>query len=264
MAHNRTDDTSRFMNAIAAFSAAPEEITVYGRLIGTQSVSFLDAILAEINETVLRRVLHFTTPDAVSLSVDVSERRVHRLHALPCALREKYDYLLGRNLTVQDAAAIVEIAQALAQTGSALYVRASLPDKTDALGFDGLSVGDVLAAKENATNASDVPVQFGNAISQAQKYAQSLSVQSGKTSLVRLGDAASCDALEEVSNAQAEDGATKPFVRLWQGGLVAEHALLIAMMDGFSVAMFLPAEHVQEQFTLLHRSVLQATGPVER
>ena len=257
MAHDRADDTSRFMNAIAAFSAAPEKTTICGRLVGTEAGSLVDAIVAEVNETVLRRILHFTTPEGSVLSLDVSERRVYRLHALPRSLEAKYAHLLQRNLTAQDAAQFLEIAEELSQTSSTLYAKASLPEAGDAAGFEALSMWHVLAAKENAVKMSNLPAEFAHAIPKARECALALCVRSDGTSLLRSGNAEHCDALEQASDASVAGTEAKPLVRLWDGAIVADHAFLLATMDGSSMAMLVPTSQISEQFALWRRVVLK-------
>lgn len=259
MAQDRTDDTGRFMNAIAAFSAAPEEVTIYGRRIGARDTSIVDAILSEINETVLRRVLHFSTPDGLGLSLDVSERRVYRLRSLPRDLEQRYNHLLRRNLTEQDASEFLEIADALSEDSSCLYVKASLPDKPDALGFDALSIRVLLSARENASKLSNLPAQITNAISEGQGRELAIYVRTGDAGLTRLGEAVYWDSLGQISNTFDAEGFTKPFIRLWQGALVKDCGLLLAALDGHLIAMLVPQDQIMEQFALWRHVVFEAT-----
>ena len=258
MAHNRTDDTARFMNAIAAFSAAPEEITVLGRLIASEGVDYVDCLLAEINETVLRRIVHFSTSSGDCLSLDVSERRIHAVRELPPALRQKFQHLLRRGLSEQDAAVFLEIVQAMGQVDSSLYARASLPEVGDAIGFDALSIRHVVAAKATAGMMTDLPDTFLAAIEETRKCVLALVAHSHETTVIRIGEETQCEALDRLSADCAAKGYESPFVRLWQGVLVAKHAALIAATGNCSVAMLVPEARLTENFALWRRAAFDA------
>lgn len=257
MAQNRTDDTGRFMNAIAAFSAAPELVTASGRLIASSGKPFVDSMLTEINETVLRRIVHFSTQSGDMLSVDVSERRIHRIRSLPRALDDKLQHMLGRSLTAQDAAAFLDIAETFGQMDNSFYAKASLPEMEDAQCFDGLSLQDIQAAKNMAGSVGMMPEIISAAIFETRKCALATCMELGDANSSLSGEEKDTAALERLRAKFLKASHSLPFVRLWQGTPHAENAVLVAATADISIAVLIPSSQKTPQFVLWRKAVLQ-------
>ncbi len=239
MTQSPADDTGRFMKAIAAFSAAPEEVTVYGRLLATRRDQFIPAALGEITETVLRRVIHFSTSDGASLALDVAERRVHRICQIPPALESAYAQLLGRDLTPEDAQSVLDAFDALTAKAGALYAKAGLPEAGTAVAFNGLSVNDLQASLRAHTGKQErATVAWPMAKLQARALA--VCVQPADAEPAYFGDGSYREALQKLCATSPQAGEAY----LWHGALVDEHAVLLAATPDSTIATVVPGDEM--------------------
>jgi hypothetical protein len=252
MAQGPADDTGRFMNAIAAFSAAPEEVTIYGRLLATRRDQFAPAALGEITETVLRRVVHFSTADGASLAFDVAERRIHRVCQMPAPMERPFSHLMGRDLTLADAQGVLDAFACLTAEADALYAKASLPDAGTTAAFNGLSVSDLKAALR-ARASEDVHHPNPWPMAGIRSQALAVCLQPTGAQPQYFGDGAYHAALQKLCACPPDAGEAY----LWHGALVDEHAVLIAATPDSAIAMLVRGEKMYEVLDQLWAACLQ-------
>ncbi|MEE4189383.1 MAG: hypothetical protein V2I76_13160 [Roseobacter sp.] len=231
-----SDDTGRFMQAIAAFSAAPEDVTEYGRRIASGAQAIPAAIVTEITETVLRREVHFTAKDGDALALDVSERRVHRITKLPKALRADFAELLDRELVPEDASALTNLIAAMAKTATALFARASLPERHTPVGFKGVPAQDLAILPEGGATQTETTGHLRDIVEKLTPELAALYFISDGCDPTTKGDGAFVSALAKALEAQRPPDLLRPRAFLWQPALIEGHAVLFVYTETLALA----------------------------
>jgi hypothetical protein len=231
-----SDDTGRFVQAIAAFSAAPEDVTEYGRRIATEREAIPKAILTEITETVLRREVCFTTDQGVVLALDVSERRIHRILKLPEALQADFTGLLDRELVPEDAGALKALFEATAKIAKTLFAKACLPDAKVAVGFKGIPVQDLHLASQIGSRLSEPENSLSAVIDKLTPELKAIYLVSDSAEPTSKGDMAFVQALAQALDSQRPPDHLCPRAFLWQPALIAGHAVLFVYTETMAFA----------------------------
>ncbi|MEM6563351.1 MAG: hypothetical protein AAF665_02830 [Pseudomonadota bacterium] len=225
MAAREADETGRFMRAIAAFSAAPEEIDARGRRLQVQASAALAAILTEIDETVLRRALTFRRDDGCFLTIDVAERRITKILKTD-SNSPKAPKVIGRPLEPADALDILSLLQAYAEAQSVFWVTSELPEQGSAACHSGVSAGELLQLESQAPSTLSLPVEVATKLEQSRSMALAVLCLTGSKPVLKLGEPDFIDALERllpVLPDAREPGAT---LKLFSGGLRANSDVL--------------------------------------
>lgn len=245
MPRGENDDTARFMRAIAGFSAAPEAVTKLGRAL-TQAEGALEAILVEINETVLRRILTFRTDAGAALSLDVVERRVLRVVDAPVSGDSRYGSVVKRVLTAEDAKTLMRFLADCIAPDDQLHVVSALPDDPATAVFEGISVRDLMDLKAAQDTAAELPKPLADMLAQGKDDIRAMVCYAEREALVRWGQEDLCAAADRILPSLPPD--SEPSVTLWHGGLREDTALLVISTDGFLICAFCDAQDVSRCF----------------
>lgn len=162
MRDDRSDHTARFMQAIAAFSDEPEPVGELGRKIADHPDAAVSAILSEIDETVLRRNLTFVAQSGEMVQIDVAERRVFRVLAIPMDWRDAFAPLVGVDCSGRQGAELMQLFMMFAETASPIYVSADLPDRCKTAGFKGVTLRELREVYTDLKALSGLPAPFGD------------------------------------------------------------------------------------------------------
>ncbi|WP_227268607.1 hypothetical protein [Roseobacter weihaiensis] len=245
MPRGENDDTARFMRAIAGFSAAPETVTRLGRAL-VQSGGALEAMLVEINETVLRRTLTFRTDAGATLSLDVSERRVLRVVDAPVSEDKRCASVVKRVLTAEDAKPLMRLLADCIPPDDQVYVVSALPDDPATAVFEGISVRDLMDVKAPQDTAAELPKRLADMVVQGKNNMRAMTCYADREALVRWGQNDLCAAADSILPSLLPDPG--PSVTLWHGGLREDSALLVISTEGFVICAFCDAQDVSRCF----------------
>lgn len=212
------DETRRLMRAISALSATPDVMAKEGRPLSfeaTESGDTIEAILNEINETVLRRVLSFTAGDGQgTLKIEVFERRILSCHAMPAVLSDKYSKIKGRPLAAQDAAQCFSMLSEFAGALAVCRVSTELPAKTPEQAFDGVACSDLIRLRTLKMSDDSNEASIDHALEITREKSQACLIMRGGDGANFSGQPAFEAGLIEILNS-FKVLHESPEVRLW-------------------------------------------------
>lgn len=258
MPQNASDDTDRFLQAIAAFSAEDEPVDAQGRRIAATSATVMEGILTEVNETVLERVVHFANARGNVLSMSLSERRIHRLAALPQCLHDSHKDLVGKALTTEDAGDVFALLSAFAREADEVSVRTQLPQAGEKNHFAGVSIADLRKFQQNGNKAASAPLDVPAIIAAIRQDARAFYAKHASEPPLKDGGSEAIEKLELLSVRFRENSDNSPRVALWYGTWACDCAVLLACLGETQIAAALPQKVVWAQFSRLERA-LRAT-----
>ena len=256
MSANASDDTDRFLRAIAAFSAEAEPLSEHGRRIATHSTTALERVLTEIDETVVRRLVQFTTGRGDALTLDLSERRVHQITAVPPNLRDTHQELIGKSLTSEHAQQFLALLNSFTVEVDVLYAKASLADACQTTGFSGVSVSDLRSSMQNENCFVPECSDVDELIAGIGRDAKALFVRRGDEPLLKEGDCGALNSLEGLSASLDDPSGGEPRVTLWCGVGDLDCAVLLARLNGTQIAALLPAAVAWSHFGHVERAIV--------
>lgn len=230
------DDTDRFVQAIAALSAAPERVSHLGRQLLSGEAGCLSSILVEFEETVLRRYLILQTEKEEKLFVDVAERRLTSVLAMPTNLEMTYSQLAGKALEDSDVHEVAALLSDFASSSANIYVSSALPGEHEEIDFGGISVR-ALQESGKEIQLSDVPEAYSRAINECKAHVQAMVVVllDGQV-LFSQGDTTLCEALTNRLVHLAPNRSKHQQVTLWQGGSSEVGVSMMVELDEARVA----------------------------
>lgn len=256
MTQKRKDDTGRFMQAIAALSAEPEQITAKGRWLRPVGGDLLGAVLTELDETVLRRHLVFKNDQGQSVALDIGERRLFMVLALPQALHAEHGDLLDRPLSEKDSGRVHAAFSAFCALGVNVFVRSHLPETEETTEFGGLSATQ-LRHRITSQALSGVPEDIAQAIHATKPEVTALVVADADEILARYGEEAACDLLSaRLAECSLQ---VQPQVTHWQSDTISATTLLLAQTQAVKIAALIPPENAFLSFTRIDRAFLRRT-----
>lgn len=260
MSRSATDETMRFMQAIAELSAAPDDIGVLGRWVrppADHDEPVLGAMLAEISQTVLRRILVFRISENNTLKLDVMERRVVRVLDSANTISDAF-VRDDQNLTPADAAQLLEAMRQFSQRADQIFVVSEhVPAGQNAV-FDGIAVADLNALLDEKVASDGVPPSLVDALEAAQSHAIAMVCGSETDEVWRWGDEASCQSLAGTGVARAPDGDAPNSLAIWGQGQGGPEAILLAQWQGFRILIHLPNTALDAQFRHWHELLFKA------
>lgn len=257
MPEDRTDETARFMQIITAFSAAPEPVSEFGRRLSAAGDTVLSGILNEISETVLRRFLTFAAMTGEEVQLDVAERRVHRVLAIPMSWRSDHGALVGVDLSEGQAAELLRLLQRFASCGSELFVKAALPDREKAPGYEGVTLREMRASQSAMNFFAALPSRLATALVQAQSCASGAYIVTGDGASIGSGSDEAQHTLQTLCKTLAAEGAVKPSVRLWSGAFSGDVSAIALQSENVSAGFFLPPAQMISVFTNLKNACIE-------
>lgn len=257
MQDDRRDDTARFMQAIAAFSADIDPVGELGRRIGSTEQDALGGILTEIAETVLRRYLTFANSDGQEVQIDVAERRVHRVLAIPRAWSDDFGVLVGVDLSEGHGTDLLQLLQRVAGSRGALFVRTDLPDREKAAGFKGVTLRELRETQHRSVALDLLPDNLAAALMRAQSSsAASLVLQDGST-VQHSGDQALQEVLERVCQTFTETICKTPVLHLWHEAVARDCAVIAYHGAEVTFALLVRSERMMSVFVDLNAVIKQ-------
>lgn len=230
------EETDRFMQAIAAFSAAPDEVTPRGRRLQHRNKGAMQAILSEIDETVLRRNLVFTTKSDAELVLDVGERRLLAIVSMPADLDALCSNLSGRPLQEADAAAARSLLAEFAGIENDIFVSSQVSEDSGAEAYGGLSA-KFLMAQENMKTLNGVSDALIQAIEMSKPQCRALVVSRLGEALLQHGDTELCDSLEHQLTEAGSNNPLRRDVVLWHSGRGSVDCVMRAEANDVQIAM---------------------------
>jgi hypothetical protein len=254
MKQKRKDDTGRFMQAIAAFSAAPERITPLGRQLLVASGGLVESILSELDETVLRRHLLFKSNAGQELVLDVGERRLYGVLVVPPTLEADCGTLVGKQLSEEDCTAVHRALTAFCASASDVFVTSRLPQKTEKTDFTGLSV-TTLRQYGSGSLETGLPQELVDVIEACRPQVLALAAAKDTEVVLLHGDKAQSSILAERLVKRAGRAGTDRGVTLWQAKGNEGRVLILAEADTFSVALLAGQAEGLSLFTGLSASI---------
>jgi hypothetical protein len=249
MQRKRKDDTGRFVQAIAAFSAAPEKVTPRGRLLNKDAKSSLHAIATEINETVLRRTLVLRTSSGKELVLDVGERRVLEVPALPAGTKESQAGLESRSLSEDDTPAFLDLLRDFAQDESEISVFSQLQNSTGKSGFGGISAPKLLDWLAEVPSLN-LPEPCVAALEASKVSASAVLLAFGEDRPFSWGGAEALTQLEGIARAWPDPQDMSGRVTLWAGDMEEGEAILVAPVATGLVFLLCPMTEALACFRL--------------
>lgn len=249
MQRDRRNETARFMQAIAAFSASIDPGEEQGRRISASQKAAVSAMLAEIAETVLRRHVTFVSPSGVEVTLDVAERRVHRVLAIPIAWRSDFRELIGQDLTAGHGPELLQLFMTLSDGSGDLYVQTGLPDRKQAAGYSGVTVRELENAQDLWATLVPLPAQLRGVTMRALVHARACVIVNNGTLLQGFGDARDQATLRSLCDGAVTAGGEGPFVRLWHAGWVPDCAVVMVHAEPATVAVLIPSDQMVSLFS---------------
>lgn len=229
------EDTARLMQAISALSSAPETITARGRLLDptkTSRTGLLDLILAEIDETVLRRLLNFENENGNHLILEVAERRIMRIFRHQSEIEGNAKETGQPVLTSADASSTVSVLQEFCGKSDAIYVVSHIPTHSMDQDFGGVSCAELHRSEKIAPDFAKGPQEVQTALRPLISHASAIVViiKEGQEHLV-WGDANDIDSLLDVARESDQPTQVCEF-QLWSEGTdQAQHVGCLTFAD---------------------------------
>ena len=140
MDRENSDETDRFLRAIAALSSASDDMTDRGRRITGKDGPHIASLIGEISETVLHRRLQFQSGADETLTIEVNERRLLRLSALPDRIQTQWPRIVCNDLSETDADEVLAALSVFCQDANDLFVRSVTIKSSPHLMMDGTPV----------------------------------------------------------------------------------------------------------------------------
>jgi hypothetical protein len=251
MSSERADDTARFMQAIAALSAAPEPVSELGRLISKDRQKGLESILMEITETVLRRQLTFRNEEGGYLTLDVAERRILRVVDLCNALGTAPWALPSPFLAPQHASETLRLLRRFQEKQSNIFVTIRQPDMPAPTGCTGVSVRDLEAAMEGAPAGTGLPEPLARALEICRVHASGAVTDGDGNVVTVFGSEDESAALSKVGPRFFEMRETDSAVHLWRWSAEPPKTVILAKRDGLCVSLVTSPSHMTACFNQL-------------
>jgi hypothetical protein len=255
-----SDETGRLMRAISALSAAPELVGSAGRRLVAKPAAardLLEAILAEVNETVLRRHLTFVREGSSMLKLDVKERRIVKIVTLEQACESASRDCVGRSLTQEDGQKILQVLVAFCEAAGPLTVRSFLPEIEDPDVYGGVSCSDLEACLDQQDPKPALQPDILAVQELTRQYAVAMVCLERDNVIRRSGSHMRCDSLERLLPALQESTANSQ-VRLWPEGLCDNLALLTARQQELLVVALVPRANAEVCFAHWHDVIINA------
>lgn len=252
-----TDETGRFMKAIAAFSALPEVTTAHGRLLQMETTEPAQAILVEISETVLHRYLTISRNDGERIILDVSERRVLTVIEVPHSFAENHGSLAGRQLDDQDAANLWAFFSDFAKGAKALFVQSLLP-KSGSSVFGGVPVGRLFDLAANAQDQS-MPSHLAQVFAGSVGQSISFVAYRSEECLIEEGAPQDRDILKTYLKGWPSRSETERKVTLWAVSADLTRSTLLVTEKDIKVALICPFENASSMFVEWHQAIFSSS-----
>ncbi|MEM9576639.1 MAG: hypothetical protein AAF999_06465 [Pseudomonadota bacterium] len=245
------------MQVIAAFSAAPEVVTPQGRQLRGDAAGSAHAMLGEIDETVLRRTLLFSSDHDATLALDVGERRLLTVLSVSEPLGAAYSGIVGRPLEVADAPQVMSLLADFGAQNRSVFVRSRPSESIDADVYQGLSA-KMLSEQQPSALPEGLPAALRHAVVVAADDCDALVICDAGTSIYQRGEAKRTDGLAaHMSQIASGQGALRE-VTLWCGAPSGGAAVLVAVLDRFGVALCGPSDRLREHFPLWQEAVTRS------
>lgn len=253
IAENVPDETGRLMRAIGALSSERETMDRHGRMLcsGTsKDGSVLDAILSEVNETILRRELTFSKNDNEAVTLDVMERRILRLCKISRNdLESNVDQkLLEQPLTSEDAGKLYNLLRRFTADTSQLWVTSNLPGKNLDGSIDGIFCHELAQQAQNQSAPASASEPVLGAINRSKRTALAGLCCSNAETLSSWGDPDQFSLLENLTST-ATVSSQENAVRLWY---FDQNAILFAHTDGLNVWLLMSEQNAQANYQTWH------------
>ncbi len=247
MTMDNAADTERLLQTVASLSAAPEKMMPQGRALEEACASTDHALLREIDETVLRRRLAFSTKSGDELSLDVAERRISEILAVPSALMQDHHHLLNRKLADPDASAVASLIAAYCASGQPLFVAARLPEGAERAASGGLSSHALHQALSAARISTSLPAALVDGFEAGKSQAIAVLVSAADGVLMEWG-ARGCE--KQLRHIAMTAGASGPQhgVTLWQGGALGENTVVLGHYEGRTIVALCSMDHAMGLF----------------
>ena len=252
------DETGRLMRAIAALSAAPEPVGPFGRRLIAEpasSINLLNALLAEVNETVLRRTLTFAGQGSSVLKLDVKERRIVQVVSLENASASTFPHCSSRTLTHEDADEILQLLCTFCESAGRLTVLSNLPDVQQLDVYGGVSCGDLEACLGKRDAKPALQADALAAMELTKEYAVALLSVERDNRIERWGSEVRCTSLERLLPVLQEATGTAE-VRVWPEGLRDNLALLTARQSDLLFLALVPRANATVCFAHWHDVII--------
>ncbi|MFK7745169.1 MAG: hypothetical protein AB8B47_08940 [Roseobacter sp.] len=250
------DETGRFMRAVAALSAAPEDVSELGRRLKPVSrvnEPLLAGMIHEIDETVLRRNLTFRNASHEFVTLEVMERRI--LKVAMCSDEVCDQNWQGKHVASADAASIIEIMRGLADKKQDIYVSSNLCDTAASAPFEGVSARDLNAVMDTVLNHENMPSELDVFLESSKEYALAFASISPSGALSVWGDGQYAAVLENACEQNAETDKSTDGIKIWGSFDSLGPHVFTALFQGYQVLGCFSADHVGKCLSLWHASV---------
>lgn len=230
-----TEDEMRLRDVLTSLGAATEEITDEGfRISDDGGAPGLTALLLEIEETVLPRLLTFTGGAGAQLTVTVAERRVLRIGSQD-----------GEMKSAETAEQVAALLNTFCAGAAAVHVRRDLLGQAPTATAAGVSLTDLspfLAGKAEPV----VPVEV--ALAESESYVLALCDARDEGRLQIKGQDAICVRLQQLEEGlprEADDSeSAAPACRIWTGGPSDPFAVLLTTLPQGRIWLAFEPEHL--------------------
>lgn len=247
-------ETLRLVQVISALSDAPDRVSKDGRLLQLKvngSENLLEAMLKEIDETVLQRYLTFTNDQNRRLIAEVAERRVMRFQLEALGEKTGTNFAKQPYLTSEDAPRFFKCMHAYANSSNAVRVRSGLPGQTGSRPVEGVASHSLRALYQGSKNSCTFDDFEGALLEQTKQMTVAFWVARKNKELLSWGSKNERDALKALyEHDQVAKGSS---LVIWSGNLRADCAVArVATPDFVLLAML--REQAIDGFLKLWRS----------
>lgn len=247
MQRKRKDDTDRFMQAIAAFSAAPEDVTVRGRRLQGGAHGAVHAILSEVDETVLHRHLEFATEQGKKIVLDVGERRLLNILSTPSEVSKAFVSVVGRPLEDADADIVLRLLAECVASETEIFVRSRPVAESEADVFRGLSAKTLLE-HQVAPVREGLPDALLHAIETSKSTCKAMVAYRSGQPLFGQGDKGLCDKLGLYLSTLEPQSKANHSLTLWCSDPSDDLAILLVDAGEFRIALSGSVKSIKDDF----------------
>ena len=243
------DNGRRLMRVIATLSDERDVFSKDGRELTAHLAADetpLDVLLQEISETVLHRMLVFTSTRFGSIRLEVAERRVLRVEKPADAYTQVNDGIFDKLLSFEDAGAICGFLEENCNSAGDLSVVAELPENRQIEPFGGLPVDLLCQLRTVRAAMADEESSLSHALEMTLQLGRAALIMRDDQVLAKTGpaaDLADLNALRSVSQVQCKD---EDFFRFWIGGLDHPIGVLRFSRGKFYVAALMPLNNLEK------------------
>ena len=246
----RKSDLHRLMQAISALSAAPDNVTRDGRLLISPdgvAIGLFEALLTEVNETVLHRRLIFRSENNSRLVLEVSERRILQAQCLALDDVGEDNTRARSYLTNEDATDLYQTLSEFARSSKTMRVLSELPETSVQGAVEGVSIKAIRQFEQVGSDIDCLAKPFGVLLEETKNLAIACVTDLGNGELTCWGPDAECSALRMLFLETAADTGL-PDIFVWSSGLknnvsvarvATANEILLAVLSQRSLGAFL-------------------------